>query len=450
MALINCPECGKEISNKASACMHCGYPLDNGINILEDVPYLRLLTYTMNQKDCLKFVDGTIAFWSQNKEEVFDEFQVPYIIKENKICTNRYNYIIDGDFIYTEAFDCEGYIPNAMYFNATLEGCHGDRFQFNDDATFVYELNNKNYSGRYERNNNVIKMMFDVDYIRYYLIHDNKLNADSYISQMGIKNWVKTFSNNKEKKVFSSVDSYSELKANSEDRFHRLQFAGNKVFNFQMENGMEVDVDEYPCYIENGILVAGYKLIMWKDYLYSKEGTENIHFTGHIKETEPFFDALLETRSWKYAFYNNGILRLSRVDDLENCLDGSYERKDDIIKCVVGTITRFLLIRNGVIVSDFFFVLDETAEKIEKSFLIHAQRDGNGKKIIPQIRIVEVPAENAPWDTEYYDFPCPYCGIYKVRPAKWADKEYSAAFWGVWSHKLHARYKCDKCKKMWE
>ncbi len=27
MALINCPECGKEISDKAPACIHCGFPL---------------------------------------------------------------------------------------------------------------------------------------------------------------------------------------------------------------------------------------------------------------------------------------------------------------------------------------------------------------------------------------------------------------------------------------
>lgn len=28
MAMIKCPECGKEISDKAKACIHCGYPLD--------------------------------------------------------------------------------------------------------------------------------------------------------------------------------------------------------------------------------------------------------------------------------------------------------------------------------------------------------------------------------------------------------------------------------------
>ena len=25
--LIKCPECGKDVSNKANACIHCGYPL---------------------------------------------------------------------------------------------------------------------------------------------------------------------------------------------------------------------------------------------------------------------------------------------------------------------------------------------------------------------------------------------------------------------------------------
>ena len=28
MALIKCPECGKEISDKASACPNCGCPVD--------------------------------------------------------------------------------------------------------------------------------------------------------------------------------------------------------------------------------------------------------------------------------------------------------------------------------------------------------------------------------------------------------------------------------------
>lgn len=35
MALINCPECGKEISDKAPACIHCGFPLNLKTNEAE-------------------------------------------------------------------------------------------------------------------------------------------------------------------------------------------------------------------------------------------------------------------------------------------------------------------------------------------------------------------------------------------------------------------------------
>lgn len=27
--LIRCPECGKEVSDKAPACIHCGFPLND-------------------------------------------------------------------------------------------------------------------------------------------------------------------------------------------------------------------------------------------------------------------------------------------------------------------------------------------------------------------------------------------------------------------------------------
>lgn len=43
MALIKCPECGKDVSNKATACIHCGYPLDDimleNICVVDGVPH---------------------------------------------------------------------------------------------------------------------------------------------------------------------------------------------------------------------------------------------------------------------------------------------------------------------------------------------------------------------------------------------------------------------------
>ena len=46
MALIHCPECGREISDRAPACVHCGYPLvqpnngrDYSVVLLEAEPH---------------------------------------------------------------------------------------------------------------------------------------------------------------------------------------------------------------------------------------------------------------------------------------------------------------------------------------------------------------------------------------------------------------------------
>lgn len=40
MALIRCPECGKQISSKAKACPHCGFPLDDVIKPNEEKPII--------------------------------------------------------------------------------------------------------------------------------------------------------------------------------------------------------------------------------------------------------------------------------------------------------------------------------------------------------------------------------------------------------------------------
>lgn len=32
MAIIKCPECGRDVSNKAEKCIHCGYPLNGPVD----------------------------------------------------------------------------------------------------------------------------------------------------------------------------------------------------------------------------------------------------------------------------------------------------------------------------------------------------------------------------------------------------------------------------------
>lgn len=55
MSLINCPECNKQISDKAISCPHCGYPINNrnqiGSDAINDTNYDVILTdYLRNDK----------------------------------------------------------------------------------------------------------------------------------------------------------------------------------------------------------------------------------------------------------------------------------------------------------------------------------------------------------------------------------------------------------------
>lgn len=50
MALIKCPECGREISDKAGSCPHCGYPINNGENSTDKKEEFLNINYSDLQK----------------------------------------------------------------------------------------------------------------------------------------------------------------------------------------------------------------------------------------------------------------------------------------------------------------------------------------------------------------------------------------------------------------
>lgn len=50
MGLMKCPECGKEISNKASACIHCGYPLQHFVEKKQESVFYKLTLKSVGVK----------------------------------------------------------------------------------------------------------------------------------------------------------------------------------------------------------------------------------------------------------------------------------------------------------------------------------------------------------------------------------------------------------------
>lgn len=111
MALIKCPECGKEVSDKAKQCIHFGYPLDsvnmNKYCIISDKKYdlsetidlvdngkykdsfLKLKSTTgLSIKNCLNIID----FIKMNPGEVPENYQSKTYTENEEI--NAYKLLL--------------------------------------------------------------------------------------------------------------------------------------------------------------------------------------------------------------------------------------------------------------------------------------------------------------------------------------------------------------------
>lgn len=112
MALINCPECGSEISDKSKQCIHCGYPLEelssnnkennnesyiyiiNGHKFQIDEDFANDIKILVKNKDAVKLhrVSCNIANMTKMTNEEASEFLTDFI-KNNFVASEKYrNY----------------------------------------------------------------------------------------------------------------------------------------------------------------------------------------------------------------------------------------------------------------------------------------------------------------------------------------------------------------------
>lgn len=92
MALIKCPECGKEISDKSDKCIHCGFPLRNEPIIQEcingkyyDVTFLKDKNLSLVQKiNMLKNLTGCGLVVSKEIVEKYNMKEVKSSKTESK------------------------------------------------------------------------------------------------------------------------------------------------------------------------------------------------------------------------------------------------------------------------------------------------------------------------------------------------------------------------------
>ena len=76
MALINCPECGKNISDKAQICIHCGYPIKSITNSVKIKMPLYSSTLFIKNKEygLIRNIDGFLLW--KGKIGTLAEFKI--------------------------------------------------------------------------------------------------------------------------------------------------------------------------------------------------------------------------------------------------------------------------------------------------------------------------------------------------------------------------------------
>lgn len=90
MALIQCPECNREVSDKAEVCIHCGYPIKEYINkdkyeiaMKQECPDCNAVDWEMHKSSgrifCNKCHKNIIL-----DKEVYDEFMKQARIKRQQ------------------------------------------------------------------------------------------------------------------------------------------------------------------------------------------------------------------------------------------------------------------------------------------------------------------------------------------------------------------------------
>ena len=82
MALIKCPECGKEVSDKAKMCINCGCPL-------EEMSSTGIVRIKMPNN----IVEGFVGLFSSRRAEVTDSFGNPLWVGQHG---DNASFTVDG------------------------------------------------------------------------------------------------------------------------------------------------------------------------------------------------------------------------------------------------------------------------------------------------------------------------------------------------------------------
>ena len=66
MALVKCPECGKDVSDKSKQCIHCGFPIETNKKDLYDVIYYGFPNFNSKASNQAKLIGFIRQLYTEN------------------------------------------------------------------------------------------------------------------------------------------------------------------------------------------------------------------------------------------------------------------------------------------------------------------------------------------------------------------------------------------------
>lgn len=349
MALITCPECGKQISDKAPACIHCGCPLDQiakeEIRFEYDDKGL-LIESLLDKNTCIEFLKKY-----NNSFNRYSEFNLDHEIKfEYYESSSLLPKELRGKYTCQITINYEELWVKLIYKEEDTNNCHEVLVKNSDESIRVL----------------IIPYEMSIEYVH--------------------------------------CGYFYPVCCTTKESFNNLM-AANYLLRYLVKEETEKKIEE------------------------DKRKTEELR-QKRLEEQRRAEEELNKKKEKKEAFRK----RFMSNYPCNTC--GSVNNWYDV---------------DLDIYNDETFVFSASCLKCDG--LGYAHGDINTYTFSTRVSTSTSTSNNsssAPWDTKYYNYPCPYCGKYKVRTAKWEDKQFSTAFWGLFSQKLHSNYKCDNCKRMWE
>ena len=190
MALIQCPECGKQnVSSAAHSCPDCGFPLREhflSVAVEKEVPETVVYCDVRTGVEESVFSDGLSNGTVGKCKERTDEYV--YRVENNILYVTRNagtaSYIIAGDFLLLQKGKCKGVIEdgNSISASCTL-GKTVDTFFFG--GTMTEKTPERTIYGEYVRDGDLIAVSNDSTGNKYncYAIYDKTLYKYSSIKK---------------------------------------------------------------------------------------------------------------------------------------------------------------------------------------------------------------------------------------------------------------------------